>query len=389
LVFLCLPVALVPAQETVEIFGYLESQMMGGQFGDEFLQLYTNKLRVDLAGQPTENVSLAANFDYITYHGKTVWNVLDFMAPDIVNSIPEEMTPFYVIPFADRIFLDNAYIKLAFEKFDLTLGKQQISIGSGYVWNPLDLFNVKDVLDPAYEQPGHNALRIDIPVGTDYTLTALYSPEDVWSNSSGLLQFKGRISRFDYSIVAVQKYWRFHDYSRFDPAAFNFVAMPERRRLIGGSTAGELFGFGVWAEYGYNDMETSDDFHEIVVGGDYTFDFQTYVMAEFFRNTSAKTDFRDYDINDWMRQLAAEQKSIARDQFYLFAQHPITDFIYLGLSTIYSISDNSAALVPTLNYNLAENVDILAYLNVNFGEEGKAFSRNTGSGGLLRARVYF
>ncbi len=220
-------------------------------------------------------------------------------------------------------------------------------------------------------------------------MTALYSPEDSWRNSAKLIQFKGRISHFDYTLIAIEKLWRFHDYSQFDWSNMNFLELPEKRQLLGGSLAGELLGLGVWAEYGYNIMEYSKDFSELVIGSDYTFDFQTYLMIEYYRNTLGKTDYKKYDINDWMRLFAAEQKAISRDQVYAFIQHPVTDLLSLGLSSIYSISDNSLALVPTLNYSLSENMDVMAYLNFNLGKEGKAFSKSQGNGGLIRARIYF
>lgn len=389
LLFLSFYISPLMAQEEVELFGYFESQIMGAKIKSDFNQLYSNKLRVDIKSGFSENVTFAANFDYITYHGKTEWNVLDFLSSGITSKVSQDMESYYVIPFSDRNFLDNAYIKLTFENLDLTVGKQQISLGTGYVWNPMDVFNIKDVLDPAYEQPGHNAVRMDIPLGSTYTLTTLYSPEDTWKNSAKLLRFKGRISHFDYSLIAIEKLWRFHDYTQLDTTDTTFPELPEKRQLLGASTAGELFGLGVWAEYGYNKMENSKDFHELVVGTDYTFDFQTYIMVEFYRNTLGKTDYEQYNINDWMRQFAAEQKAISRDQIYSFIQHPATDFLSMGLSSIYSISDNSLALVPTLNYSFSENVDIMAYLNFNFGREGKVFAKNTGNGGLLRARIYF
>ncbi len=377
------------AQDGVEIFGYFESQIMGTKLNNDFIQLYSNKLRLDLKSNLSKNITFAANFNYITYHGKTKWNILDFLPTDAVAEVPPGMEAFYVLPFENRHFLDNAYIKLSFKQFDLTVGKQQISIGTGYVWNPLDVFNIKDVLDPTYEQPGHNAIRLDVPLGSMSTITTLFSPEESWENSAKLLQIKGRISHFDFSLNAIEKTWRFHDYKQFDFASMNFLEMPERRRLLGASTAGELFGLGVWAEYAYNRMKISEDFYELVVGTDYTFDFQTYLMIEYYRNTLGKTDYKQYNLNDWMRLLATEQKAISRDQIYLFIQHPATDLLNIGLSTIYGLSDNSFALVPTLNYSLSDNVEIFAYLNLNFGSEGKVFSRKMGNGGLIRVRVYF
>ena len=246
-------------QNGVELFGYFESTLMGAKIQDEFNQLHTNKLRIDLKANLSEKITFGANFDYITYHGKTKWNILDFLSSDVTSSIPDSMMGFYLIPFSERSFLDNAYIKMAFKRFDLTVGKQQISLGTGYVWNPTDVFNIKDPLDPTYEQPGHNAIRVDVPIGSNYTFTTLYSPDDEWKNSAKLIQFKGRISHFDYSLIAIEKLWRFHDYTQFDFANMNFLELPEKRQLLGGSTAGELLGIGVWSEYGYNKMEHSKD----------------------------------------------------------------------------------------------------------------------------------
>ncbi len=377
------------AQERVELFGYFEPSVMGVKIDNKIQQLYTNKLRVDLKSDISENVTFAANFDYITYHGRTHWNILDFLAPPVTDAVPPAMRSLYTIPFEDRHFLDNAYLKFSQKYFDLTAGKQQISLGTGYVWNPLDVFNIKDPLDPTYEQPGHNALRLDLPLGPGYTLTALYSADDTWENSAKLVAFKGRLLHFDYSLAAAETAWRFHDYTRFDFNQLMFTELPERRRLLGAGTAGEFLGLGVWAEYGYNQMETSKDFYELVAGVDYTFDFLTYFMIEYYRNTLGKTDHKQYDINDWMRLYASEQKSICRDQVYAYAGHPVTDFIDVGTSCIYCISDNSIALVPTLNWSYTANVDIMAYLNVNFGREGAMYSKKSGDGGLLRARLYF
>ena len=397
LVFFLLSLSSLIAQDKVELFGYFESQAMGTGVKNEFLLLYSNKLRVDLKSSLSEKVTFAANFDYITFHGKTEWNILDFLPPDAIAEVPAGTEPFYVFSYSDRHFLDNAYIKLSFKHFDLTVGKQQISLGTGYVWNPTDVFNIKELFDPTYEQPGHNALRLDIPLGSMYTLTTLFSPEDTWKDSAKLIQIKGRISRFDYSLIGIEKVWLFHDYTRFDDENMNFLELPGKRQLLGASTAGELLGLGVWAEYAYNWMEYSEDFREyavgdfseLVVGTDYTFNFQTYMMIEYYRNTLGKTDYEQYNLNDWMRMITLEQKALSRDQDYAFIQHPATDLMSVGISTIYSVSDKSLTLVPTLNYSFSDNVEIFAYLYFNIGKDGKVFAKTMGNGGMIRARVYF
>jgi subtilase family serine protease len=61
----------------------------------------------------------------------------------------------------------------------------------------------------------------------------------------------------------------------------------------------------------------------------------------------------------------------------------------VGMSTIFSISDQSMALVPTLMYSFSQNVDIYAYLNWNIGKEGTFFAKTMGNGGFVRVRIYF
>ncbi|MGB2955942.1 MAG: hypothetical protein WBB64_08230, partial [Anaerolineales bacterium] len=354
--FFLLSLGLLKAKVDVDLFGYFEPQFMGLYVDNDFFHLISNKLRVDLKSELSKNITFAANFNCLTYHGLTDLNILDFLPDSVAGEVPEGMEMFYVLPFSDQYYLDNAYIKFAFKHFDLMVGKQQISLGTGYVWNPTDVFNVKDYLDPTYEQPGHNALRLDIPLGQSYTFTALYVPEESWKESAKLLQLKGKIWRFDYAITVIEKRWIFHDYNQFDVNKMNFLELEEKRQLLGFSTAGELLGVGIWLEYAYNWMETSDDFYEMVVGVDYTFNFQTYIMIEYYRNTLGRMDAEEYTLNDWMRLMAQEQKSIARDQVYILAQHPVSDLINLGLSSIYCINDGSLAFIPMLNYSLSDNV---------------------------------
>ncbi|MEE9502671.1 MAG: hypothetical protein V3V48_11390, partial [Candidatus Aminicenantaceae bacterium] len=89
------------AQEKLEIFGYYESQAMGIGLQGEFYQLFTNKLRVDLKSDFSDNITFAANFDYIHYLGKTEWNVLDFLSDDVTSTIPEDMQSLYIIAFSN------------------------------------------------------------------------------------------------------------------------------------------------------------------------------------------------------------------------------------------------------------------------------------------------
>lgn len=409
----------VRAQQ-VEVFGYFEPQVMAAWFDNQPLSLTSNKLRVDLRLDASDQVSFAANFDYITYHGKTRWDVLDFIPDRIKGQIPDYaaagFNP-YVLPFEDRNFLDNAYLKLSFKRLDVTIGKQQISPGTGYAWNPTDVFNKKDVTDPTYEQPGHNALRFDVPLGQRINTTFLYAPSDQWDDPDLLIKGKINIGRFDLALLGIRKNWTYSDARIFDAAGFSYHQIRVRRDIIGADFAGELFGLGIRGEAAWNRVHYSaaeqrrylnalaalnatfgrafepekiqKNFYELVLGADYTTDAGTYFMLEYYRNSRAEADYKKYTFNDWMQYLLAEERTVGRDQLYALIQHPWTDLIDVGTSFIYSISDYSLAVLPMLTYNMFENVDLTLIGNVYLGAAGRSYASDLGSGGLLRARVYF
>ena len=99
-------------------------------------------------------------------------------------------------------------------------------------------------------------------------------------------------------------------------------------------------------------MQTSKDYSEFVIGGDYTFDFETYILVEYFQNTFVRKDSENRDLSDFMRALFSEVKASSRENFYVYIKHPVGELMNIGLQAMNSISDGSWALVPTLNYDI-------------------------------------
>ncbi len=175
--------------QDLEVFGYFEPQYMGLRHQDGYYQLNTNKLRVDLGSTAAEKTEFGADFIYILPFGKSDWNILDFLPERITSEISEEMYPHYQFTYRDTFYLDNIYVRLANSRYAVVVGKQQISLGTGYFSNPTDVFNVKDALDPTYEQPGHNAIRMDFLLGHRLQVMGLYAPiEKDWVHSGKLVR---------------------------------------------------------------------------------------------------------------------------------------------------------------------------------------------------------
>ena len=376
---LVIPVA--NAQE-LDVFGYFEPQFILLYREGESYQMNSDKLRVDLESS-VSGVEFGANLVYTLYYGKRNWNLLDFLPSEIVDTVPSGMHSYFRYTFNDTLYLDNVYVRMSNSRIACTFGKQQISFGTGYFSNPVDVFNSKDALDPTYEQTGHNGVRLDIMLRDRVNVMFLYSPiEGDWINSGKLFRFKIGLGHFDFAFTG-------YEFQEWLTDLYLPPGNLERRRLAGLEFVGELFGMGVWGEGAYNFMETSDDFYEFLLGTDYTFESALYFLLEYHRNERGKASYEDYNINDWLRFYLGESKSICQDQLYAMISYPITDLISLQLLSIFSINDGSAAVVPVIDYNIFENVDLSIMGNVFTGGEGKAYNSRLGNGVILRARVYF
>ncbi len=368
--------------EELDIFGYFEPQYVLLYRNGESYQLNSDKLRVDLQ-HSVSGVEFGADLIYTLYYGKKNWNALDFFPDGIKSEVPEGMQSYFLFSFNDTLYLDNTYVKMSNSRVSCTFGKQQFSPGTGYFSNPVDVFNSKDALDPTYEQTGHNGGRMDIMFSSRTNLMFLYSPiEGDWTNSGKLLRFKIGLGHFDFTLSGYEFREQLTDF-------YSLSVINQRRRLVGCEFVGQLFGLGVWGEGAYNFLEESDDFYEFLMGTDYTFESGFYVLLEYHRNERGKTSYQDYNINDWLRFYLGESKTICRDQMYAMVSYPITDLINFQLLSIFSANDGSAAVVPVIDYNIFENMDINVMGNIYTGSEGKVYNSRLGNGLVIRARVYF
>ena len=368
--------------EELDIFGYFEPQFILLYRDGESYQMNSDKLRLDLLSSAS-NVEFGADLIYNLYFGKKSWNLLDFFSSEIVAEVPPEMRPYFQITFNDTLYLDNVYVRMSNSRIACTFGKQQISLGTGYFSNPIDVFNSKDALDPTYEQPGQNGARLDVMLSSRINVMLLYSPiKGGWEDSGKLLRLKVGLGHFDFILTGYEFQDRLTDF-------YSLSVISEKRRLAGFEFVGELFGLGVWGEGAYNFMETADDFYEFLLGTDYTFESGLYVLLEYHRSERGKTRYEDYNINDWLRFYLGETKTINRDQMYGMISYPLADLINLQLLSIFSVNDGSAAVVPVIDYNIFENVDINIMGNIYTGSEGKVYNSKLGNGVVMRTRVYF
>ncbi|MBU1099365.1 MAG: hypothetical protein KKA84_03090 [Bacteroidetes bacterium] len=374
--------------QNLEFSGYFENQLFPQKIGNEWKITDYNKLRLNLNSEISEKVSFSANYIYKTYHGNTSFNMIDFMPGRLVNSYAsflgvnqDSLRPLFEIEQKDENFLDNAYVTIYTKLFTIRVGKQQLPWGSGYTWNPTDIFHDKNMTDPTYEKVGVNAFKLDVAISNEGSITGIISVSDDWKKTTKAIKFHDVWGNFDFSVSAVEKYQEEIDFFTFQPAN-------ERRRMIGTDFSTELLGLGLWGEAAFNIMDESENYGQYLLGVDYTFENGLYITGEYYRNELGKTNKVDYKLSDWMRLFGNQGTNLGRDYLFLGQSYPVAELLNWSNYSIINLSDGSLILFPWVSYDLNDNTDVSFVGYLPIGEEETEFGE-FGAGGFARIRVYF
>ena len=361
---ICLIIFLIPVIvfAQVDIFGYYESEYNHIQLTNKSYNFGYNKLRIDLESRPSDQVMIAGNINFQLPYGKTEWDFFDFIPVDTVEFNGEEITS---LPksLINEVYLDNIYLRTSFSKFDFTIGRQPLSLGTGYAWNPLDIFNRKDLIDPTYEQLGVNALRIEIPVATNSILDIILEPDSIWNMSSKMIQLKSHLGSFDFSLNGANQYHVIPDGDSHYISDYVIFG--------GGSFVGEFWEFGLWGETIWS-LDTDINFGEVVFGMDHTFNNGLYLMTEYFHN-SLGTEKNEVIFDHYLYSFSGETHSLMQKYIFAMGMYNITDYISANLISFGNLDDESFILAPQLNWDAFEDVTVGVWASQSFGENDTEF----------------
>ncbi len=375
----------------LKLSGYYENAFQILDKNDVVLLDY-NKLRLNMNAKIDENFSFNSDVIFTTYHGTTSINFLDYIPGQVVDGYlattgqSRDMAgELFQYTYKDQIFLDNAYVSYYSEHFNFRIGKQQLPWGSGYIWNPTNIFHVKDPLDPTYELTGVNAIKTEFLFGREGMLTGIYSVNDNFKNSTYAVKIKENLIGFDLSASYV-----YYAYTNQD--VFTFSEEKENRQILGLDLAGSILGAGVWAELAYNfkaGKEGGGDYGRYVAGLDYTLNKGLYFMAEYYYNEKGRGNCDDYDMNDWMHSFGQYAENLGRHNLSIGQGFPViannlnwTNFVLLNLS------DKSGMVYPWLTLSVGDNSEISGTAYIPFGKKESEYG-GYGFGGLARIRIYF
>ena len=272
--------------------------------------------------------------------------------------------------------VDRANVRLALPYADITLGRQAISLGKTFFWNPLDVFLPFDPaqFDQEYK-PGVDALRIDVPLGAfsgasvigavgrtlDVTgmLTSDDSVDATWFGTAVLGRLFTSVRGWDVALQGGKVYGGYHigggAVGEAGPIEVRLAALAhfedDSPALIPGLRAADVL--------------LVEDEVSAVVGVGHRFESSLIVEAEYFHNGAGDPDDR---LAGLLRFSSGGTLGLSRHLVGGLMSYELLPILLGQLVGIVSADDQSSQILPRLTWSAADEIEVLAGAIVNLGE---------------------
>lgn len=269
------------------------------------------------------------------------------------------------------LYADRALVNVVMDKADLTVGRQPITFGKAFFWNPLDIFRPFDPakLDRDYK-PGVDALRLDVPIDNFSGLNVIgaagrrYGDEDVsWDGSAligrGFTSLKG----WDVSGQGGKVYGGHH-------LGTGFTGEIENIQL-----RGELSKFYVDEDF----KNIIENHRSIVLGVGRYFENTVNVQAEYFYNGAGQPDHLDLAAQRVRQGFTTNMSRHLVGASVSYDFHPL---VVGRISGIVSLNDHSYQIQPDVRINFTDDMDFIIAAIFNHGQRpgvhatGQAYRRS-------------
>ena len=273
---------------------------------------------------------------------------------------------------------DRFNVKASFGWGDVTMGRQAITLGKTYFWNPLDVFFPfgSNQFDRDYK-PGIDAIRVDIPLGRFSGINVIGSagpkiriapgqvngndPEDAsWYGSALLGRIFANKGGWDFSLEGGKVYggWQ------AGAAAVGDVGPVQLR--------GEVARFLAMKSDPLPAPLKGDlvvDNFVAVAGLGHRFENGISLDVEYFYNGAGDPHNLDAAL---VRTQYGSSLQLSRNLAGVSVQYDFTPIITGRLAVINSLTDGSTELQPSVNFSLSNEMDLLIGLMLNFGPSPKS-----------------
>lgn len=342
------------------------------------------------------------DFSYAYKKGSLMESIISESITGIMESLPEmdssltslltdessmnllDHLPYSTFYPSDQITLDRAVVKMFLKPFDLFIGRQTVAWGTGYGFNPTDIFNLKNPLDPKAAKSGVNALRAEIPFGELSGLSLVAVPDKDFKHISGGFRVKGNLGNFDLSLCGIKQM----------NSDMELLGLPVRV-IAGADLAGQIGDVGVWLEGAainpvYDKYNNFDSLYaQIDAGLDYTFVNGIYLMAEYYYNGLGEKDYKDYNINGLINQMLGQMGGFGQHYVMAGFTKDFLDFFIFSTFGLINATDQSAMILPALEYSFSDNIALKLQGQIGVGNKKRTEYGSMNSSITFNVTGYF
>jgi hypothetical protein len=375
---------------------------------DEII-LNAGRVRLNLAGEPALSLDFGIGLVGTLNTGATEISLTDYLPDDAQAQILPAAEPFFGYHLEDEdLFVQEAFGTLYTEHLKLRVGRHKFYTGTGYAYNPIDLFNPKDPLDPTYETDGLDALLLRVNLPSQTELQGLVRWGDDFAHTDYLARVKTYRRGWDLALQYTAALKEQVDWAALNTdeavagvladASLDDFTREFRWHLLAAEFAGELWGWAVYGEGGYALVEAegevgtltnaAQDHERLLLGVDRTFANQVYVLLEYLRLGQGRAERDAITLNDRMAYFTGEVLAITQDTLFSGVWYPVTDLLEGALYAIIGLNDASALLNPWLIYDVRPGLKLSLSLNIPLGAE-ESQNGKAGVSGFARLKWHF
>jgi hypothetical protein len=316
--------------------------------------------RLDFNWQKGENLSANLGMRNILNYGQMVYDYYPYLSDyalkdyglmDLTFKLANDSS-YYAFSSIDR-----ANLNFTWNKLELTVGRQRINWGINMVWNPNDIFNTFNYFDFDYvERPGCDAVFAQYYTGmTSSAQFAWKIDSDHKSTVAGMYKF----NKWNY------------DFQVFGGIMPNDV-------VVGGGWSGQIKGAGFNGEISYFiPSETMNNEPQVLIlsgGANYTFPSSFYLHVSAIYNsegTTGKAFLGNFVVSS--RDVSAKTLSPSRMEVFGETAYQLTPLIRADIAGILNPYDGSAFFGPSLDISLTQNMELLLFGQIFFGQNQTEF----------------
>ena len=285
---------------------------------------------------------------------------LELYIPPFDNNQIKSAVYLYTNPTTGQLdfMFKKLYLKHKFDKLQLTVGRQPISWSFGSMLNPVDFTPGAMVMDEETGSKYLNAITAYYPINWNSSITGIAAFPDSLEFENVKWGIRGRTNLEGYDLTL--------NYVREADTDNNGLSASADQR-IGFSAKGDLGPFGIYGAMGYNFAELNNGDLSFLMGGDYSYYFESgskiYFQVEYL-------SLKEERLSSLLGSLALLDSSLdSESNTHLFltrTSYDINEFSAISLFTISSLDDYSTIIMPNYSNQISNSLTFncnFAYFN--------------------------